>query len=183
MGINMEPADEVLEKFEWLEKVLGILAPLTIFVSFYIMLKYEGNPIGLKLFVISMVLNVFWILHKAIILFLVLGYRIMMKWLKGKLYPRPDFTKESIEMVDCVLKDKDGNQAEAPEAIFNNYPPREAVTRGWFTDEKAYFMVAALEFFRRFPNHERAKKFLSKYHYSEKEILDMVTGKVRIEVE
>ena len=99
-----------------------------------------------------------------------------------KTYPRPDFTEEPIEVVTYHIKDSDGKVTNADHTIFTNYPPDIGVKKGWFDNWKVYMMIADFEFFRRYPNHDRTKLFMTNCPYTKEQMLGMITGKIHLQI-
>jgi len=72
--------------------------------------------------------------------------------------PRPDFTKEPVELINVRKKTIDVDSWDnVIMAVFTNYDPPTAVRNKWFVDIEGCVMLATLEFGRRFPKHEFAK--------------------------
>jgi hypothetical protein len=157
---------------------------------------FVGGFLLLALIVVSNLSGMYWweklIIIMVLLFFGVISWFIVRESLsakkdtisgQGREKQKPDFTAEPIEWVKLILKDNNREKTSSNQVIFTNYPPEVAVTNGWFADETSYITIAKFEFFRRFPNDERSRQFLSQHPYSEQEILDITTGKVKLEFE
>ncbi len=85
---------------------------------------------------------------------------------------RPDFTNEEVALVstrEIGLKSR-GKSSEMV-AIFPEWNEYIAKKFGWVKDSAEYYLLASLEFSRRFPKHEFSKEIKKKYKYSNKKYL------------
>ncbi|MEK9156041.1 MAG: hypothetical protein AAB360_01930 [Patescibacteria group bacterium] len=104
---------------------------------------------------------------------------------EGNLRPRPDFSREPIELT-VVQHWEEGGEAPAGQSyipFFSNIPPHIAKKNGWVNSYGEYLLMACLEFARRYPNHELSKYWRSVSGFTDKEILAVSTGKMKIVIE
>lgn len=90
--------------------------------------------------------------------------------------PRPDLMLEPIEMETLPHDDGFGGIMYIDQPIFSNIDPAYAVFNKWFRSSADYQIIAALEFARRYPEHQYAIKARKGLKYSKKRMLEFIKG-------
>lgn len=87
---------------------------------------------------------------------------------------RPDFTSEEIQLTNATISDPLTKKKEREEtiAVFPEVDVRLAQKFGWVKDLSEYLALAALEFSRRYPEHEFSKGIKKQHKYTDEQIFD-----------
>lgn len=92
----------------------------------------------------------------------------------------PDLSQESVELIEIQSIRAGKPMRSRLQAMFTNFPIQEAIFKGWVRIPDEYYVLADLEYARRFPGQDFSQKVRKRFRFSDEEILAMVRGKLRL---